>query len=197
MDKMVKYLVITSLLVFFIAGFLSGFQYRKSSFKCPETDIDTTYMFDTIPHHIPSPYPVPSDPVIIIHNDTIPANVDTLAILQKYYNSYVYPPREWKDSSVYISVIDTISQNKVIGDHLTYKLLKPQTIIKNTIDNTVNYSSYLSFGIDVPVKNISYIELEMIYNWDKAYIGVGYTPELKSPNIKIGVPLLKFKKAKK
>ena len=178
--------------IIFIGGCVHG---RKTK-KCPEIITNTILVNDTVTYQI-----IDHVPYYIVHNDTviyketIIQQVDTAAILKDYFAIHVYD-RHWQDSLIIVNLKDSISQNKSIGNIFRYKILRPQTIINNTIDNSITYNSYLTFGLGIPIKNVNYINLELDYNWRKGYAGIQYIPELKSFGVKAGVTLLKFKQKK-
>jgi len=178
-----------------LAGsFIGGCQYGRSKVKCPEIVSNTVLVHDSIIHHI-----VDTFPYYIVKRDSIikrvevPANVDTAAILQAYYDVYKYD-RQFKDSLLQVNLTDYVSQNDFQGSDFSYKILRAQTIVNNTIDNTVTYNRYIYFGLDVPLMDVNYVELEATFNWERGYVGVGWEPKIKSINLKAGVPIFKFKK---
>lgn len=103
--------------------------------QCPNdktiSDTVTVQNWDTAPKLMPVPYYklVPGDSVII----KIPADVDTLAILKKYFTQYMYS-NTYVDSNQCITVLDTVSKNTIIGRSISYKWMKPSEtkIITNT-----------------------------------------------------------------
>jgi len=189
--------IIVGVSVILLLGFTYGGYRLYPVFNKPQqSTTDTIIQYDTVLHYIPDsiPYYIVTHDSIIYH-DTILENVDTAAILKDYFAVHYYE-RHWKDSLVDVTVEDYISQNRSIENIFKYKLLKPQTIINTTIDNTITYNRYLYFGLDMPIKNMNYTEIEAIYSSNKFYTGVGYTPELNSFDIKLGMKVLQFKKKK-
>jgi hypothetical protein len=78
---------------------------------------------------------VPVSPIASILTITVPvpANVDTAAILRKYFETNVFK-RAFRNDEISAELFDTVSQNKSIGLGFQYKWLKP---IKNTESTTV------------------------------------------------------------
>jgi hypothetical protein len=190
-----KYIWFLALAIVLVAlSFIGGCQYHKKTFVPLMASHDTIVVYDTITHHIIDKIPyyiVKRDSVVI--RDTIPAIVDTVAILADYYNFHYYT-RTWEDSLLYAQAEDVITENKFLDNVFTYKIKRSQMIINNIVDNTITYNKYVYFGLDVPIKNVDYINLEALYAMPKMYLGVGYSPQLKSVSLKAGVKLLQFKK---
>jgi hypothetical protein len=93
---------------------------------------DTVYVIDTTKYQGVVNV---TNPVNVIYNE-VPVNVDTAAILNKYYATYLYE-RNYTDSNITLTLFDSISQNKPKEARVAYRLLRPDKIITNTITNTV------------------------------------------------------------
>ena len=193
MNKQLTTILTVGIFLCLLAGsFIGGYRLYPRRNPCPEIVSDTVYVHDTVWHIIPDTVPyyiVKNDTVIVNHN--IPTVVDTVAILADYYN-YHYFTRTWEDSLLTVTLEDVISENFPSDSYFTYKILQPQTVITNVVNNTT-YNRYLYFGIDLPIKNVNYIEIEGMFAFEKGYIGVGYEPQINSINLKAGVKLFKFK----
>jgi len=192
-DKMK--VTIVALFVMFIC-FISGCNYHKNHSKCPEITTNTVIIHDTIIHNIVDTFPyyiVKTKE--IIYRDTILREVDTANILRDYFAYHIYD-RNWKDSLITVDLRDTVTENKFLRNEFTYKILRPQTIINYTQDNSVTYNSYLYGGLSIPINNINDIELNGLLTFPKAYIGMGYQPNIETFNVKLGVKLLSFKAKK-
>ena len=90
---------------------------------------------------------VPSPPIIIV--DTIPTEVDTLKILQDYYNKHYYSDVVLLDSIGTAEIKDTISQNRIISRSVIFDYKIP--LIKETIvvkDNPTT-KLYLGGGLNI------------------------------------------------
>lgn len=100
-----------------------------------EVRSDTTTLWDTIVKHVPTK----PKPYAVIQVDTIPANVDTAAILASYYTA-----TEWRDSidndTLSIAIIDTLIRNAIQGRSVAYTLRLPIKTITNTITTTKHVS---------------------------------------------------------
>jgi hypothetical protein len=197
MNNITKYLIgVAIALIIAFTLFFSGCQYGKTRVKCPVITHDTTYVWDTVEHHIIDhvPYYVTKWDTIIFR-DTIPQKIDTLEILHDYYAIHIYD-RVWKDSLLQVNLKDFISENKLLNNDFNYKILRPQSVIINTVDNSILYNRYFTIGLGVPIKDVNYINIEATYQWNKAYLGVQYMPKINSFGIRGGAVLFKIKTKK-
>lgn len=140
--KFLPYIVIAGLVVYIF--------FIKSCQKCPEckegtATHDTLLLYtDTGKHviEVPVPYPVASKP------DTVPMDVDTLAILQDYYAHYFYE-QVIADTNLTVTLNDTVSQNKIMGRGFSYRWLKPTTMIYNDTTIAAQNKFKMFAGLDV------------------------------------------------
>lgn len=106
---------------------------------------------------------------------TVNTKVDTLNILKDYYTKYVYNDTLFLDTLGYITLIDTITENKVLNRSSIPSLVLPTEIINNTI--YINEREfYTGFGVRTNGNNISWMGLEGLYRTKKGNIfilGVG------------------------
>lgn len=189
-DYIVVGLIILALLG---VGYFGYTMYPKIN-KCPETASDTVYVHDTAWHTIQDTVPwyiVKYDS--IIYRDTVFKDVDTTAILKDYYAIHYYT-RLWQDTLIAVTKHDAISKNDFISSELTYKLLKPMTVINNVTNNNL-YSRYIIFGVDLPFKQVKHmnINIDAMYVTSRYYLGVGYNSELNCPTVKGGITMFSFK----
>lgn len=178
------------ILLLLLLAFFGGYKYYPLRNPCPQIARDTVYVYDTVVHFIPDTVPfyiIRKDTVIVNHN--IPADVDTAAILADYYAIHYYD-RVWEDSLVKITLEDAITENRPLHNIFKYQLLNPQTIIENKIIEN-RYSSYLYAGLTVPVTKPEYMSIDLLAAGKKCYLGVGYSPGMKSFSVKGGVTLFK------
>lgn len=193
MKRNITYIIIGLLLAFLGIIFYGGYRYGYSKKECPKIDTTYVYKYDTVWHYI-TKYIIGKDS-IIYDTTYLDKPIDTAYILRDYYAKHTYT-RTFPSDTVSIIVMDTVTQNKFLGSVVKYKVNVPFTTINTTVDNSTTYDRYLYFGIDVPIKNLNYIELEGIYGTEKYYLGAGYTPQLKSFDVKLGTRIIKFKKKK-
>ena len=186
-------LLFGSLAIFVMfACFISGCCYHKNHSKCPEITTNTVIIHDTLIHNIVDSFPYYiSNTVKIIYRDTIIQPVDTAEILRDYFALHVYN-RQWEDSLLSVNLRDTITENYFLGNKFQYQILRPQTIINNTQDNSVHYAKYLYAGINIPFYNAEFSEIVILSTFKGGYLGCGYTPLQKGLSLKTGIRLFKW-----
>ena len=198
MKKWQIYLI--AALVVLLIGMIGGYSIRKHTFHCPVITADTIRLVDTVEKVIPV-----TANHYIVHTDTVikPIKIpvlltkdDTLKILEDYYAKHVYK-REWKDSLLIANEIDTVTKNIIYPHDFKYKILRPQTIIQNTVDNSITYNRYVDIGLGVPFYDVKYWDIGLLYHWNKGYLGASYYPQMKGFGIQGGVTIIKFKQTKK
>lgn len=125
--------------------------------------------------------PVPADPIII--KDTVPQDVDTMAILQEYYSSYINT-RAFGDSLLEITLIDTISQNKIIGSQLYYQLIKETIKLPPPPLRTKVFAGFSLSGSETNFGATA--SMLLINKKDNAY-SLGTNLLQEQPNINVGM----------
>jgi hypothetical protein len=176
-----------------VACFVSGCRYHKNRHPCPEPTIvtNTVILHDTVTHTITQDHYIQNTDTII-YTDTIIQPVDTAAILRDFFALHVYS-RNWTDSLLTVDLRDTVTQNKFLQNEFKYRILRPQTIINTTVDQSIHYNKYIYIGATVPIKDLRYAEFDVLGAFKGFYIGTGYIPQLKSLSFKGGLTLFKFK----
>lgn len=107
--------------------------------------------------------------------------VDTVSILKDYYTKYVYNDTLFLDSLGYISLTDTITQNKIITRNPNYHIQIPTKTLKETI-YVNNREFYAGFGARTNGSSINWMGLEGLYRNKKGNIftiGLGTDTENK------------------
>jgi flagellar biogenesis protein FliO len=84
------------------------------------------------------------DTFIIV--DSIPADIDSFAIVQDYFNKYVYKDTR-EDSSCSISIIDSVSQNKIFSRTLDIECKAKIKTETNIVTNTIIKKNKFRLGI--------------------------------------------------
>jgi hypothetical protein len=180
--------------LFLLGGLWGGYKLYPSLHPCPETTSDTVYVYDTVWHtiHDTIPWYVIKHDSIVYHN-TVFKDVDTAAILKDYFAIHYYT-RLWQDTLISIVKHEAISKNDFISSELTYKLLKPMTVINNVTNNNF-YSRYIIFGADIPFKQVEHmnVNIDVMYVTSRYYLGAGYNSELNCPTVKGGITMFRFK----
>lgn len=96
---------------------------------------DTIYdtIYDSVPVIKFVPLPVPFEVFIF---DSIPLAVDTQLIINSYFSHVVYNRVLFDDSSAFISLIDTVFQNRLLSGSLTFVNRRPvqlYTIVNQSV----------------------------------------------------------------
>lgn len=177
-------LYIVICIILFVVGIFLGNKLTK-----PEEIHTTTteYICDTVIKEIKIPLIIQGE---IIYQ-YIPSEVDTNQILKDFFAKYSYK-RVWEDSTLYVELLDTVSQNKFGVSRFNYKILKPQTIITNNTTTYVNKGSGIYAGIGISFN--SSINLSLDYVTKKNFIyEVGYTPKENAFNVGIKYKIFNLK----
>jgi hypothetical protein len=179
-------------------AFMGGCQYHKKTFKCPEVKRNTTYIHDTTTYGIPTYYPyyIPGKDSIV--HDTVNRKLtkeDTLRITKNFYDKHYYP-RKWEDTLLLVNQTDMVTENKIFPQNFSYVIKRPQTIINNSVDNSITYNHYVVVGITYLLKDPKYYSLDLTYQAPKFYLGGQYYPELKGFGVRAGATIFHFKKKK-
>ena len=105
--------------------------------------------------------------------------IDTASILADYYSEVYYDDEQNLDS-LYLTILDTISQNRIIGRQIKYTLKYPQSTITEKI--YINQREfYVGLGGAGTFTQLNYFGGEMLYKNKKkqAYgLGVGLNQNL-------------------
>jgi len=218
--KLSNILSIVGIVLLFGVGIFCGYKIYPKVKPCPNITTDTISVPDTNwyilqdslediitnledrvnywKHHRDTVY-LPGDSI------PVPVDVDTAAILKDYFSVYRYG---WEKQDTNIQIVDSVivTQNAPIWHSLNYKLLRPQQIIINNVDNSISYQSYLQGGLYVPIYNykadsarfntINNVMLELTYAWPKGYLGAGWQPLTNTVGIRAGTTIFKFRKRK-
>ena len=119
--------------------------------------------------------------------DTIPSDIDTLAILKDYYAKYFYTDTLHIDTLGYAVINDTISRNSILSRDIKTNILIPTSTVTNTI--YINRREvYWGLGLYSGEKKINHLGGELLYKNKKYQIyglGLGVNQNFK--------PILGFK----
>jgi hypothetical protein len=191
--KKIKNIIISTLATIALTiAFWGGYLFYPVQNPCQVIHTGTKYIHDTTEHNIYHIYPVLQDPDTVVYRDTIPGKIDTAEVVRDYYAKHFYT-RHFTDSLLDARLTDIITQNRPTESRFTYKILKPQTIINNTVTSTT-WNRYLCIGLDANIYDPKFSNVELIYASPKFYAGAGYMPLIKGFNIKAGLTIIKLKK---
>jgi len=144
----------------------------------PEIVRDTTIEYVTIEKT--TPVYVPKVKYITkVDIDTFQAPIDTNAILSDYFAEKYYDDEQNLDS-LDLVILDTISQNSIVGRQIKYTLKYPTKTIKETIYLNKR-ELYVGFGMAGNVDQINYFGGEAVYRNKKRQafgLGVGVNQDL-------------------
>jgi hypothetical protein len=111
----------------------------------------------------------------ITKTDTIPANIDTVAILKDYYAKYFYVDTIYIDTLGYAVINDTISRNSIISRGIKSNFLIPNKTVTNTF--YINQREfYLGLGLSGKTDQINYLGGELLFKSKKHQVygfGIG------------------------
>lgn len=155
MSKVFSFILVTAIALLFFSSTYCNKPNNAEALQ-PDTVRTQTPVYD-------SAIVVPIKPMVIHTVDSypyaVPANfvVDTAAILAQYFTKYMYQ-RNMRDSSIDLTFIDTVTQNKITGYYLAYKIIKPcintETIITKPAP-TAKYNFYTGVGSGVGVAQLN------------------------------------------
>lgn len=117
---------------------------------CPKSTETKVEVHDTTYKHFPPETLTVEKPhwYKVETTDTIPANVDTLAIIKDYLAKYYYV-QTIKDTNLSVTITDTVTQNKIAGRGFSYQILKTQQIITNTTTITPATKTKMFAGLQL------------------------------------------------
>jgi hypothetical protein len=188
-DKNIIISILLAIVILF--AFILGYGSGKRN-NIPVEVHDTIWTFDTVEHHIIDTFPffiVKRD--TIVFRDTIPADIDTSEIIKQYLAIHYYS-REWRDSSVIITVDDAVSENRLIDQSLKYEITRPQSIV-NVVNNNYSYSRYLYLGGSITLPDAKYSNIGVYGAFSRTFFGVSYMPYQKGLMLTGGYRVLKLK----
>jgi hypothetical protein len=146
--------------------------------QTPEIVRDTTIEYVTIEKT--TPVYIPKVKYITkVNIDTFQAPIDTSAILSDYFAEKYYDDEQDLDSLTLV-IMDTISQNSIIGRQIHYTLKYPKTTITEKIYLNKR-EFYVGVGMAGNVDQINYFGGEAVYKNKKRQafgLGVGVNQDL-------------------
>ena len=132
----------------------------------------TLVIHDTCWYHLEEKgKPKATDSIFI----SVPAIVDTEAILHGYFAKYVFADT-LSDTSIVIAVKDTISENRIVSRELTYRIKRPQ-VIEQINNTTIPRRIGLYVGVSASInKNLlaGFSPEILLTGKNKTAYGIGY-----------------------
>jgi len=143
------------------------------------TKVET--VFDTITKEVPVYKPKYVTKIEYIHDTIIDSTpIDTVSILKDYFATYVYQDNQELDS-LNLTIIDSVSQNKIFARTIQYDLIYPTTTITKEI--YLNQRElYWGIGMQGRTDQLNYVGGELLYRNRKkqAYgLGIGINQDLQ------------------
>lgn len=143
------------------------------------TKIET--VFDTITKEVPVYKPKYVTKIEYIRDTIIDSTpIDTVSILKDYFATYVYQDNQELDS-LNLTIIDSVSQNKIFARTIQYDLIYPTTTITKEI--YLNQRElYWGVGMQGRTDQLNYVGGELLYRNRKkqAYgLGIGINQDLQ------------------
>jgi hypothetical protein len=171
-SKSIPYIIIAILLVVII--FL-----RECSPKpkpCPPPSVFTHTVTIHVPVNIPFPVPFP---VNHIDTFTVPADVDTAAILKDYYALNIYVRTILDDSSGHLIIHDSVTHNRLKRYSLTghINIIEHTTTITNDITKPLRNRVFLGLQIGSNLNSIMlFPTATLLTKKDKTIYSIAYDP---------------------
>jgi len=144
----------------------------------PQIERDTVVEYITIENEVPV-YVPKLRTVVKTRIDTFSTPIDTAAILADYYVVKTYEDTQVLDS-LDITIIDTVSQNQIMGRKIAYNFTYPRNIITETI-YVKKRELYYGIGLGGGSQN-NYFGGELLYvnKKNQAYgLGVGINSQFQ------------------
>jgi hypothetical protein len=125
---------------------------------------------------------------ISVQIDSFQLPVDTQTIVYKWLSETVVYKDSIRDSSIDISIIDTLFRNRITGRMLTYKLLRPTVTNTITIQKKSTPKNRYYFGINSVVGPESSIGPQLtIITKNGLMLSAGNQLLFTQPNVSFGV----------
>jgi len=110
--------------------------------------------------------------------DTFNTPIDTAAILADYYAEKYYDDEQNLDS-LYLVILDTLSQNSITGRQIKYTLKYPVTTV--TIKEYINQRE-LYYGVGLDIASFNFFGGELFYRTKKSQgygLGIGINNKIQ------------------
>ena len=118
---------------------------------------------------------------IVTEHDTVPRDVDTMAILKDYYTKYFYSDTLNLDTLGYLVLNDTITKNNILNRSFTSQIQIPTTTITKEIYLNKR-ELYWGLGVNGTTNQLNYVGGELMYKTKNKQVyglGVGLNQDLQ------------------
>jgi len=143
------------------------------------TKVET--IFDTITKEVPVYVPKYVQKIETVIDTIVKTQpVDTTAILRDYFATYVYQDRQELDS-LNLTIIDSVSQNKIFARTISYDLIYPTTTITKEIYLN-NRELYWGLDVNGSSSQLNYVGGGLIYRTRKKQVyglGIGINQDFQ------------------
>lgn len=152
-----------------VGGMGAGWMLKPSPALAPVTVTKTvTVPGDNIPYPVPVPVPVPHDSVVV---DSFWRDVDTAAILRRFFTQYTYQDTI-RDTSFLAILREVVTQNQIIERKLSVQNLRPTAVTYTT--NTVAAPARWYAGPTANLGSRMGVGAEILYANNKNAFGLSY-----------------------
>jgi hypothetical protein len=166
-------LIVVLVIIIFLMRECSG---GKSS-TTPRIERDTVIEYVTVTKETKA-YVPKIKTIVQTRIDSFSTPVDTAAILADYYAQKYYDDEQELDS-LYLVILDTVTQNSITGRQIKYTLKYPIKTI--TIKEYINQRE-LYYGVGLDISTLNYFGGELFYRTKKSQgygLSIGVNNELQ------------------
>lgn len=158
-------LIVVLLIIIFLMRECGGGSSNNGNGGKIDTTVIETVKWDTL--RIPEITYIPKYRTKYV-TKTVPADVDTAAILKDYYSLYYYSDTLQIDTIGNIVINDTVTQNKIVARTPKVSISIPTITKEITINNYINNREfYYGFGIQGTTNQMNFIGGDLLYRTKK------------------------------
>jgi hypothetical protein len=166
------------LFVIFCVGFFAG-RYTAPQPRV-ETVTDTVRDTTTIVRTLPPP-----KPRVIVKREVVLQHVDTAAILAAYFAHYFYADTLMNDTSAFIALSETVTQNSIVERNLMFQNRRPTAVITTTtVLPPPSAQKWQLYGGAIVGKNVAAPVVQIGYN--RWLFGTGYNLQQGGVVVEVG-----------
>jgi hypothetical protein len=174
-----KNVIITILLLAAIAA--GAFYVGRRTAPLPQaTTIRDTVPGDSVPYDVRVEVPMP---YLVRHTDTLLQLVDTSAILAAYFARCYYADTLKNDTSAFIALAETVTQNRIVERSLMFQNRRPTAITTTTVLPPTLAPKLQLYGGAIVGKDM--VAPTLSVGLDRWQVGAGYN--LQQGGVVVGV----------